>query len=76
MEKAKVAPGALVADPYMGSGTTAIAAIRRGCNFVGIEKDATHFETALRRIKQELAQGDFLRRPNDPRDPVGDKQPK
>jgi len=60
MEKAKVPAGALVLDPYMGSGTTGIACLRTGRRFIGIEKDPVHFKTALERIKCELAQGDLF----------------
>lgn len=45
-----------VVDPYMGSGTTGVACIRRGLNFVGIEKDAQHFKNAVERIRRELSQ--------------------
>jgi site-specific DNA-methyltransferase (adenine-specific) len=61
MEMAKVPEGATVLDPYMGSGTTGIACIRTGRNFIGIEKDPEHFETARKRIEAELAQGDLFR---------------
>ena len=61
MDKAKVAEGETVIDPYMGSGTTGIACIRTGRNFIGIEKDPEHFETARKRIEDELAQGDLFR---------------
>jgi site-specific DNA-methyltransferase (adenine-specific) len=60
MDKAKVPAGAVVLDPFMGSGTTGIACIRTGRRFVGIEKDPTHYATALERIKNELAQGDLF----------------
>ena len=60
MDKAKVPEGATVLDPYMGSGTTGIACLRTGRRFVGIEKDPTHYATALERIKTELAQGDLF----------------
>lgn len=67
MDKAKIAPGAIVLDPYMGSGSTGIAAIRTGRGFIGVEKDPTHFATAVERISSELAQGDFFRdSPNNP----------
>lgn len=65
MERAKVPVGATVLDPYMGSGSTAIACIRTGRKFVGIEKDVKHFETACERVANELAQGVLLP-PNDP----------
>jgi site-specific DNA-methyltransferase (adenine-specific)/modification methylase len=54
MEKAKIAIGATVLDPYMGSGTTGIACIRTGRKFIGIERDPKHFETACNRIRREL----------------------
>jgi DNA modification methylase len=49
-----------ILDPYMGSGTTGIAAIRKGKRFVGIEQDPMHYATALERITNELAQGDLF----------------
>lgn len=61
MERAKVPAGDTVLDPYMGSGTTGIACIRTGRGFVGIEKNPTHFASAVERIQRELSQGDFLR---------------
>jgi DNA modification methylase len=60
MEQAKVAEGATVLDPFMGSGTTGIACIRTGRRFVGVEKDPAHFATVVERIRRELAQADFL----------------
>ena len=57
MERAKVPEGGTVLDPYMGSGSTGIACIRTKRVFIGIEKDAGHFENACRRIEQELSQG-------------------
>lgn len=50
-------PGQKILDPFMGSGTTGIACVRSGRDFVGIEKDAAHFETAKKRIEQEQSQG-------------------
>lgn len=60
MEQAKVPAGATVLDPYMGSGSTIIAAIRTGRKAIGIEKDPEHFKNAVERIKRELAQGDLF----------------
>lgn len=40
-----------VLDPFMGSGTTGVAAARLGCAFVGIERDESYFEIACRRIE-------------------------
>lgn len=42
--------GDVILDPFMGSGTTGLAALRTGRRFVGIEMDAAHFETARARI--------------------------
>ena len=60
MDVAKVPEGATVLDPFMGSGTTAIACIRTGRKFIGIERDPKHFETAVQRIRAELTQTTFL----------------
>ncbi len=43
-------PGDIVFDPFMGSGTTGVAAIRTGRQFIGVEIDPAHFEVATRRI--------------------------
>lgn len=50
-------PGDTVLDFCMGAGTTAIACLRTGRKFIGIEKDPQHFETARQRIERELSQG-------------------
>ena len=47
-------PGQTVCDPFMGSGTTGVAAVRLGRNFIGIERDADHYKTACDRIAHEL----------------------
>lgn len=60
MAMAKVPAGATVLDPYMGSGTTGIACLRTGRNFIGIERDPKHFATAVSRIQHEIAQGETL----------------
>ena len=43
-------PGGTVLDPFMGSGTTGIAAEQEGFNFYGIERDADYIEIAEKRI--------------------------
>ncbi|MET4683701.1 DNA methyltransferase [Brevundimonas faecalis] len=40
-----------VCDPFMGSGSTGVAAIKRGLGFTGVERDPKHFDTACRRIE-------------------------
>lgn len=49
-------PGAVVCDPFMGSGTTGVAAVQLGLSFVGVELDARHFDTACRRIEEAVRQ--------------------
>lgn len=55
MERLGVPEGATVLDPYMGSGSTAIACINTGRKFVGIEQDAETFAAASARIAAALA---------------------
>jgi len=45
-------PGETVLDICMGSGTTGVAAVQTGRNFIGIEKEQKYFEIASRRIAQ------------------------
>lgn len=56
LDKAKVPQGALVLDPYAGSGTTGVACLQTGRRFVGIEIDEGHFDVAVRRIEAAAAQ--------------------
>ena len=42
--------GGVVLDPFMGSGTTGVAAIQECMNFVGIERDPHYQKIASRRI--------------------------
>jgi site-specific DNA-methyltransferase (adenine-specific) len=53
-------PNAVVLDPFMGSGTTGVAAVRTGRRFTGIEIDPAHFDIACRRISEALKQPDFF----------------
>jgi site-specific DNA-methyltransferase (adenine-specific) len=46
--------GQTVLDPFMGSGTTGVACINKGRNFIGIEKDKKYFEIAKERIENAL----------------------
>jgi site-specific DNA-methyltransferase (adenine-specific) len=48
----KIAPkGGVVLDPFMGSGTTGVAAVLEGRSFVGVELDQHYFEVAERRVR-------------------------
>lgn len=49
-------PNDLILDPFMGSGTTGVAAIQMGKSFIGIEREERYFEAACRRIRE--ANGD------------------
>lgn len=51
-------PGGLVMDPFMGSGTTGVAAVRKGRRFVGIELDPHYFEIAKERINKALGENE------------------
>jgi hypothetical protein len=48
--------GGVVCDPFVGSGTTGIAAIKRGRSFLGIESFPKYFALAERRIHAALAE--------------------
>lgn len=48
--------GDIILDNCMGSGTTAIAAIREKRNFIGFELNKEYYEKACERIKLEQAQ--------------------
>ena len=41
-----------ILDPFMGSGTTGVACIRTGRQFIGIEKKPKYFDIAVKRIQQ------------------------
>jgi len=46
-----------ILDPFMGSGTTGVAAIQLGRKFIGIEREPKYFDIACKRIEQAAAQG-------------------
>lgn len=55
MERAIALCGSgVVLDPFMGSGTTGVAAVRLGRKFIGIEIEPKYFEIAVKRIQAEL----------------------
>ena len=52
--------GRTVCDPYMGSGSCGVAAIRMGRAFTGIERERKYFDAACERIEAAQAQGQLL----------------
>jgi site-specific DNA-methyltransferase (adenine-specific) len=49
----RLGPGALVLDPYCGSGTTGVVAVRMGFRFIGMEVDPDHAAVARKRIESD-----------------------
>lgn len=45
----------LICDPFMGSGTTGVAAIQKGLQFVGVEREAAYFDAACIRLQEALS---------------------
>lgn len=52
-------PGSLILDPYLGSGSTGIAAVTMGHRFIGIEIDPDYFQIACTRIEAAQRQARF-----------------
>lgn len=50
--------GSLILDPFMGSGTTGVAAVRYGRRFIGVEKDDAFFDLAIKRLGETCAEQD------------------
>lgn len=48
------APAETILDPFMGSGTTGVAAVSLGRKFTGVEKKQLYFDAACRRIAEEV----------------------
>lgn len=56
--------GDVVLDPFMGSGTTGVAAVKTGRKFIGVEIEPKYFDIACKRISEALRQPDmFVDRP-------------
>jgi site-specific DNA-methyltransferase (adenine-specific) len=47
---------ATILDPFMGSGSTGVAAVQLGRKFIGIERELKYFDVACKRIEQANAQ--------------------
>jgi DNA modification methylase len=46
--------GDVVLDPFLGTGTTSIAAARWGRNSIGVEVDQEYFKLAARRVENQV----------------------
>ena len=55
-----------ILDPYMGVGTTGVAAVKLGRKFTGIEINEKYFDIACRRISKALKQPDLFVEPPKP----------
>jgi DNA modification methylase len=57
-----------VVDPFMGSGSTLVAAVHRGIRAVGIEQKPEHFDAACQRVEEAVRQPRdmFVKRPAPP----------
>jgi len=52
--------GELICDPFMGSGTTGVAAVMAGRRFIGIEQKSEYFDIACKRIEDAQRQGSLF----------------
>lgn len=53
-------PGMTVCDPFMGSGTTGVAAVQMGRKFIGCEIEPRHFDACCKRLEDAQRQSDFF----------------
>ena len=52
--------GETICDPFMGSGTTGVAAVNAGRKFIGVELEPKYFDIACKRIEDAQRQGDMF----------------
>ena len=62
----RVSLSGVVLDPFMGTGTTGVAAITLDRPFIGIEKDKSYFEICVERIKKAERQGSLFKKTKKP----------
>lgn len=58
--QASVPADGVVLDPFLGSGSTGVAAVKLGRRFVGIERDPAYFALACTRIEEAQRQGSLF----------------
>ena len=69
--RASTNEGMTVIDPFMGSGTTGMAAIHMGRKFIGIEREPKYFDIACERIEAASKQVDmFVEKPKQEQEPM------
>lgn len=57
-------PRQVVLDPFMGAGSTGVAAVEEGRKFIGVELDPKWFDLACKRIEAATERGDlFVEKP-------------
>jgi site-specific DNA-methyltransferase (adenine-specific) len=61
-------PGDTIFDPFMGCGSTGVAAVELGRKFIGIERDEKYFNEAHRRLREAASPNLLL--PADPKIPT------
>jgi site-specific DNA-methyltransferase (adenine-specific)/modification methylase len=66
MDQAKVPAAATVLDPFMGSASSGVAALKSGRRFIGIEREVKYFDIACRRIDDAQRMTDMFA--HEPRD--------
>lgn len=61
-------PNRTILDPFLGSGTTGVAAVQMGRDFIGIEREPKYFDIAVKRIEEAQKQADlFIPQPDKPK---------
>ena len=49
-----------IVDPFLGSGSTGVSAVKQGRDFIGIEREPKYFDIACKRIEDAQRQGDLF----------------
>ena len=52
---ASTEPGAIILDPFTGSSTTGLAAVKHGRKFIGIDKEKNYLELSEKRYRDLIA---------------------
>ena len=61
----------IILDPFMGSGTTGVAAIQMGRKFIGIEREQKYFDIACERIENAQRQQSLFEQPKQKIEQIG-----